>query len=211
MAERDAPYFKVTHDHEKNISIGDARRAIYIDFEGFEKKAPSLLGVACEDEFYQVVLDEELAGAADAKKIPYMSGKVLMESLLERACLESRMIVAYSAHEKEQCMKWYGLDISKYYVNANIVTKKWKKKSYAQTGNRITGLKDCLKLIGYERGDYLGVQQSTQRIKSVAEMLNRRGSYDALTPTTKAKWTKLLEHNKIDVEGMRYLILNVLL
>ena len=38
MAERDAPYFKVTHDHEKNISIGDARRAIYIDFEGFEKE-----------------------------------------------------------------------------------------------------------------------------------------------------------------------------
>jgi hypothetical protein len=41
-----------------------AKRAIYIDFEGFLGKAPSLIGVAIGSKFYQVALDEGLRLAA---------------------------------------------------------------------------------------------------------------------------------------------------
>ena len=62
-------------------------------------------------------------------------------------------------------------------------------------------------MVGVFRGDYLGVRQTTQRIKAVEDMLERKGSYQLLTAVNKAKWTKLLEHNKIDVEGMKALVL----
>ena len=68
-------------------------------------------------------------------------------------------------------------------------------------------LKDFLGFIGYPRGGHLGHRQSTQRIKAVRNMLTRRGSFEALTAVTKAKWTKLLEHNAIDCRGMQALVL----
>jgi hypothetical protein len=130
-----------------------------------------------------------------------------LNELFNLAIKENRKIVAFSSHEKEQCHKWYGLNISQVYVNANLISKAWYRKTYPLPREKITGLKDYLKLIGVNRGDYLGVRQTTQRIKAVEDMLERKGEYELLTPVNKAKWTKLLEHNKIDVEGMKSLVL----
>ena len=38
-------------------------------------------------------------------------------------------------------------------------------------------------------------------------MIQARGSYDALTPVAKGKWTKLLLQNRARCEGMRALML----
>lgn len=204
---RPIPFFS-TLQSEKTISISEAERAIYIDFEGFSEKAPSLIGIQCEDKFWQVVLTDDLALAAAAKDILVCDGKQVISDLFNRARSEHRKIVAYSSFEKEQCYKWYQIDISSAYVNANLVAKSWKKVAHPKI--RVSGLKDYLKLVNYPRGDYLGIKQSTQRIASVSEMLAKRNSFDALTPVVKAKWTKLLEHNKIDVEGMKFLVLRTL-
>ena len=50
-----------------SISSTEAGRAIYIDFEGFQDKSPSLIGVLIEDKFEQIVLDPGLVSAASAK------------------------------------------------------------------------------------------------------------------------------------------------
>lgn len=198
------PHFS-TLSSEKVIAESDAHRAIYIDFEGFTDKTPSLIGIQCDEEFEQKVLTDDLALAAAAKSIKVADGKVVIASLLSRAKLENRKIVAYSSFEKEQCHKWFGIDISEVYVNANLVAKRWKKLAHPKL--RITGLKDYLKLVNYPRGDHLGIKQSTQRIASVSNMLAKKGNFIDLTPVVKAKWTKLLDHNKIDVQGMKFLIL----
>ena len=39
-------------------------------------------------------------------------------------------------------------------------------------------------------------------------MLAKRKNFEDLTPVVKAKWTKLLDHNKIDVQGMKFLVMN---
>jgi hypothetical protein len=198
------PFFK-TLPSEKKISKVDVERAIYIDFEGFMKHPPSLIGIMCEDDFWQVVLVEDLILAAQAKNIKFDDGKNLISNLIHRAVDEDRKIVAYSSFEKEQCHRWYDLDISSLYVNANLVARSWKKIAFPQ--EKISGLKDYLKLINYPRGDHLGIKQSTQRIKSVSEMIAKKGSYELLTTTQKGKWTRLLNHNRIDVEGMKALML----
>jgi len=206
MKSHETPHFEITLPSEKSITYAEAVRAIYIDFEGFEARDPSLIGILIDDHFEQVILSNTLESAAKAKGLVYRLGKDLLLEIHQRAIKEHRKIVAYSSHEKEQCYKWYGLDISAVYVNANLLAKNWYKKTYAAPRIKISGLKDYLKLIGYDRGDYLGVKQTTQRIKAVEDMLARKGEYELLTPVSKAKWTKLLEHNKIDVLGMKKLV-----
>ena len=181
------------------------RRAIYIDFEGFMDKAPSLIGVAINSKFYQVALDDGLRLAADAKKIPVRSGDQLARGLLERAMRENRRIVAFSPCEKRICRKYYQLDLSPVYADANRVVKRWVAKAYPELKRRPKSLKAYLRLIGYKRATCLGERQAAQRIRAVRGMCLKRGSYEALTGCVKAKWTKLLEYNKIDVLGMREL------
>ena len=202
---RSKPFFK-TLSSERKLTIAEAKRAIYIDFEGFMYQAPSLVGIECEDEFKQIIFSKNLELAAKAKGLEVANGKEVIASLLLKAQAEGRKIIAYSSFEKEQCWEWYQTDISQIYVNANLIAKDWKKVAHPNV--RIKGLKDFLKLVGYSRGDHLGIKQSTQRIDSVAKMLLKRGDYDSLTKVVKAKWTKLLDHNKIDVEGMKFLMLS---
>jgi hypothetical protein len=202
---RTKPHF-ATLSSEKNITDNEARKAIYIDFEGFSEGAPSLIGIQCDEDFWQVVLSEDLRLAASAKNISVSDGKKLISELLSKANIENRKIVAFSSFEKEQCYKWYGIDISEVYVNANLIAKSWKRKAFPKS--RVSGLKDYLKLVNYARGDHLGIKQSTQRISSVINMLAKRKNYEELTPVVKAKWTKLLDHNRIDVQGMKFLVIN---
>jgi len=190
---------------ECSLTSEMVRRAIYIDFEGFMDKAPSLIGVAIGSQFYQVALDEGLRLAAEAKKIPVREGDELVRDLLERAIREKRRIVAFSPCEKRICRKYYQLDLSPVYADANRIVKKWLAKAYPELKRRPKSLKAYLKLIGYERAACLGERQAAQRIRAVRGMCIRRGSYEALTGCAKAKWTKLLEYNKIDVLGMREL------
>jgi hypothetical protein len=190
---------------EDSLTSEMVKRAIYIDFEGFLGKAPSLIGVAIGSKFYQVALDEGLRLAAGAKKIPVRSGEDLVRDLLERAMREKRRIVAFSSCEKRICRDYYRLDLAPVYADANRVVKTWAARAYPDLKRRPKSLKAYLRLIGYPRAACLGERQAAQRIRAVRGMCARRGSYDALTGCVKAKWTKLLEYNKVDVLGMREL------
>jgi len=190
---------------EYSLTREMVRRAIYIDFEGFMDRAPSLIGVAINSKFYQVVLDEGLRLAADAKKMRVQPGDQIVRDLLGRALREKRRIVAFSPCEKRICRKYFQLDLSPVYADANRIVKNWVVKAYPELKRRPKSLKAYLRLIGYERATCLGERQAAQRIRAVRGMCMRRGSYEALTGCVKAKWTKLLEYNKIDVLGMREL------
>ena len=72
----------------------DMTREIYIDFEGFMDKTPSLLGILVEDEFEQVVLDPSLRLAAIAKDLRISTLEAEVRSLVKRCEQEGRKIVA---------------------------------------------------------------------------------------------------------------------
>ena len=57
---------------------------------------------------------------------------------------------------------------------------------------------------------HVGERQAAQRISFVREqLLKRHHEFDALTPTAKAKWTKVLDYNWHDCYGLRELMLHV--
>lgn len=190
-------------------SMDQIHRAIYMDFEGYSDQLPAFCGVQIESEFKQVVFDPSLVLAAQYKRLEQQSFDAFAYSLAETARMDNRLIVAYSQYEVNVIKTFAGVDISACYVDAHKLAKYWKNKCHHGEPIEGWGLKDFLAFIGYKRGQYLGEQKSTKRIRAVSTMLEKRGSYESLTPTVKAQWTKVLEHNRIDVQGMKELVLVV--
>jgi hypothetical protein len=192
------------------ISMNDANKAIYIDFEGFVDKSPSLLGILKEDNFEQVVFDINLISAAEAKSLRYAELDEEIERIIKCAKKEHRYIVAYSQHELRVIKTYTSFDITEQYRDARMIAKRWKNKCLTLTQEQkssLKTLKDYLAFIHYERGAFLGENQSTSRLKSVIDMSIKRGEYSNLTAVAKGKWTKLLKHNEIDCKGMKALVL----
>jgi hypothetical protein len=191
----------------KVISPSEAERGIYIDCEGFEDQAPTLIGVLIGDDLDQIVLDPELQPAAIAKGLRVSVLSKEASRLQQLSVREERLIVAYSQHERNLLMTYAQIDITDCYRDALMIAKRWKSILYPEAWLNGRGLKDFLEFIGFPRGVHLGHQKSTKRIKAVRDMLRVKGSFEALTPVKKAQWTKLLEHNAIDCRGMRALVI----
>lgn len=196
---------KIQRKKEAKITSIEADNAIYIDFEGFEDKEPSIIGTLIGETFEQVVFDETLRLAAEINNLRFIPIEVYLTTLRDKAVAEGRRIVAYSSHEKTMFQQHANLDISAQYADARLIAKVLRRE-LEPDAPRPKALKEYFELIGYNRPTYLGERRTTSRIRAVADMLGKRKSFQSLTPVVKAKWTKLLQHNKHDVVGMRALI-----
>ena len=184
------------------ITEKEARQAIYIDFEGFVEKSPSLVGVLIEDEFEQTVFDPRLIPAAEAKGLQVGSLPEFVADMVELSLKSNRCIVAYSEHEKNLVHEYAGINLAARYRDARKIAVRWKKHFHRSERIESNGLKEFLKFINYPRGDYLGKRETTNRLRAVIGMLERKQRYEKLTSVVKAKWTKVLQHNRIDCTGM---------
>ncbi len=189
-----------------------ARRAIYLDFEGFVKEPPSLLGVLIDGSFETLVLDPTLRPAAEAKGLRVTDGTAALRGILERARLEDRIVCAFGNREREAALEDFGVDLGDRYVNVHpIVKRSWKltrperpKRGRGQTWSRRGGfsLEFFEKGLGLVRPPHLGHGHATKRLRGVRQALERHGVWSGLTPTAKAKWTKLLDYNETDVRNL---------
>jgi hypothetical protein len=79
--------------YESSLSREELKKAIYIDFEGFEDRPPTLLGCRVDRHFVQVVFDRTLQSAASAKGLFVADSKTTVADLLTRAKHERRRCV----------------------------------------------------------------------------------------------------------------------
>ena len=215
----------------KPLTLSEAQRAIYIDFEGTAVDPPSLLGIVWRDgdevRLVQYVVEEELWPAAEAKS-PDHGGecrKATWADLAEirhRAETERRRVFAWSTHEADVLSEhvpsqadreWFAANVE----NAILNAKAWKKINHPDVifkkdpKNPYVGknqLHKYFSLINYDVPKAFGPGNSAQRIRKVREMLKKRdGDYSAITVTKKGQWTKALKHNWHDCDGLRELVL----
>ena len=168
-------------------------------------QSPALLGILVEDEFEQVALQQNLKSAADFKGMRTMTLQEILNELQERCLHEKRHLVAFSMHEFEVAKEHAQIDLSPFYKNALKIAKRWKHRMGLDPRRQIRTLKDYLAWLQYPLPRHLGNQVATRRLADVIAMSERRGSFDACTPVVKAKWTKLLQYNKYDCEGTKFL------
>lgn len=188
-----------------NFSQEEASRAIYVDFEGFKDKTPSLVGILVDAVLTQVVLDPRLFPAAVVQGCKPGSVQEVARDLRERCQAEGRTLVAYSGHELRTFSTYSGVDFSDVYRNALLIARRWWNVShYGKPIDR--KLKTFLAAIGAPMPAFLGVGNATSRLRAVIDMLERRHTYGALTPVVRKKWRYLLDYNAHDCRGTQRLV-----
>lgn len=206
---------------------------VYIDFEGTIAFPAMLLGVLWADDsdtrFEQHVMDQKLFLAADAKsRSPFgyclrSSWETVLDRL-ESLISEGRSVFAYSDHERDVILSQTehhptAEGVAQEIVNVRPIAVRWKRRHYPdvifrkprkappRTGKH--SLRNFLDLIEYEFPAHVGRFRAASQITAVQSMLEQRDSYDDLTPVVKAKWTKLLQKNFHDCNGLRELMIRV--
>jgi hypothetical protein len=139
----------------------------------------------------------------------------MIQSLVRRAEDEDRLIVSWSSRERivvENSPELSSEVKDRFVVrwrDAKWLARRWKNKKHRDVVfPRIAGRGrhrlDCyMRLIGYKIPSSYGDQQAAQRIAYARAQLRKKGSADAMTPVAKAKWTKVLNYNFHDCNGMR--------
>jgi hypothetical protein len=210
----------------RRISTVEARRAVYIDFEGHTDEPPFVLGSLFEDRdaltFTQVLLSDRPNGNLPSLEMQPMDTKSIdnaVSSLIEMARSERRLIAAWSTHERATITQWCRLGeadvryLDAAYRNCIPIAKTWKARHHPNVsfekdlrGGR-NRLFRYLALVGYMTPAYLGREQTGQRLSYVLNQLESKGfDYRGLTPVAKRKWQALLVHNKHDCVGLRTLM-----
>jgi hypothetical protein len=191
---------------KKTISIEDAARAIYIDFEGLQGKPPTLCGILVGKVFTQVVYDQAFDAAAYHRDLQVIDFSVHMMWLLEKCESEKRYMVAFSEHEMKLIRRHAEMDVSHFYRNANLIAKRWLRHCRPDA-EKCNNLKDYLDSIKYKRRRDPGIVKVGPKIIGVGKALRRcRGDFSKVAPADKTRWNNVLEHNRIDCKGMAKLV-----
>lgn len=194
------------NDAHSRITPEEAERAIYIDFEKTVKGPLALIGIQVDTNPAQVVLDPRLAAAAKASSLRLIEPRRALEDLIRWAESDGRRLVGYTQFERQEIHAALGEDMSRLYADARMIGLRWKRACRRGEKLEDRSLKSFLKLIGYPRRAYLGAYNSAKWIRVVTEALEKRERFEDLTAVQKSFWTKLLEHNKVDCDGMRELV-----
>ncbi len=207
--------------HPRSLTRDEARRAIWLDFEGGINKLPSLAGVLVEGRYSAIILHPDFGSLAKTRKLVHKSFGDFVGDTLSTASQEERVIAAWSEHELNQMEGFDDGILEACYRNANKLVlkffknkptfKKLKKKIKKADGwykNKV-GLKDLLGLdyIKYNYPDRLKSFSPSETISRMEGQLAKHGgNYRRVDTDAKRAFTQLIGYNEHDCKGMACMI-----
>jgi hypothetical protein len=198
------------HNRFDRLSADEARRALYIDFEGEGRRGglqvpPILLGVYRNGETPTVDLLDPAFASLEGR-VASLHEAVL--HLVMRAEKRKRRIVSWSIHELEVVQTLGTEDpglvrrFEAWFANGKLVAQRWRWHCHDGDKPSSGRLADYFKLLPYPVPvDAVGGNVG-DTIRSV------RGSIEGgrdLTPGQRERWRRLIEHNRQDCIGLREL------
>lgn len=175
-----------------------------MDFEGFEDGAPVIVGCVVEYDFGQMVVDERFYPVTYPTGCKFREFSDVVEDVVARCRDESRVLVAFTRHELNVIEEYTSIDARPIYRDAHKIARRWINRAVTDRT-----FDQFMEFLGYDKPTHFGDGKTTHRLRSVLKGLQARGkgSYEDLTRVQKAKWTKLLQYNRVDCLGMRDLVL----
>lgn len=191
----------------KRLSTAEALRALYIDFEGEKDKPPVLLGVhrrgrGARPFVYVDVVDETFSGLAASSR----SLRHAVANVVQRAEHGDRRIVSWREHDLNVACALRDEDpdmVARFearYANARLIARRWRNKCHGGDNPDNGRLVDYLALVGYQVPDEAIAGQVGETIRVLRHRL-KQGL--AFTANQRARWERLVEHNRHDCVGMR--------
>lgn len=195
-----------TNEHHR-LTLDEAIRALYIDFEGEKDKPPVLLGVVrrsrgARGEAQQLILDPAFDGLGDRT----MTLREAIEYVVQRAEAHDRRIVTWSSHELDWVKTLADEDpdlvarFERRWVDARGLARWWRNRFHAGDRPEVTSLAAYLALIGFSVPPEAAGGDVGETIRDARTAIERSGR---LTPAVAVHWDRLREHNRLDCVGMR--------
>ena len=189
-----------------SLTSREADRAIYIDFEGFTDRSPDLLGILCEENFKQVVLKRSLVSTTSSGSTSFQPIQSILRELKRRAESENRKIIAFSEHEADVARRFANVDLLPMYKNARIIARRLSSLLSVHRYTNCRTLTDFLDLLNFQYPQHIGQGLATTRLRIVQESIRQYGNYERCPESVKREWRNLLEYNRLDCVGMKYLV-----
>lgn len=175
-----------------------------MDFEGYMDAPPSFVGIYFQGEFRQIVLTENLKGCEGHSGVVFQPLREFLSESISLAVMHNVKICGFTTREMEVFLEAGLPEIENHYFNVHKALKKWFNQNHHATRPRPFSLDKILEFFNYPLKSY-GFQQATQRIRSMETQLIRHNQdFTKVTPVTKSKWTRVLNYNRQDVEGMMF-------
>ncbi|HAE11559.1 MAG TPA: hypothetical protein DCG39_07945 [Opitutae bacterium] len=193
---------------QQKIFPAQIEKGIYIDFEGFKDKSPSILGLLYDNQFEQIVLDADLEEAARHRGLLRMNLESAIRRVLEIAGGKRRKIFAFSEHERKVVLRHtnFQRSFSRRYRNVRIIAKSWINRNNPENRPEDWGLKSIMKYVGPQIPSPLEEHSPTYRLREVKAMLLKRKAYASLTKVKKNHWESLLAYNEWDCRALPKLL-----
>ena len=211
------------------LTVSEAQRAIYIDFEGFKGKSPTFFGwvwaigkkasddhIACIHDIHDKAL-QPLVGEVELppgavgtyEQRPFSVGQSIND-LARRADNQDRRIVSWSTHEmikiaESELSSSLLRTFEHNYRDGKVTAKKWFQQLDLGTAKGTNTLVRYLEQARYPLPDTYGLGQTTKRLKSVLGGIQNRGSWSRLLESQQENWVGLLVHNFADCHGLRHI------
>ena len=185
----------------KKLTAAEARTAFYLDFEGGKDADPVLAGYLRKGPVVQTIVDPLFAEL----DLPSMSLLQAIKTVVTRAKKQERRIITWSEHDLEivRSTKDGALirEFEARYGNARALAARWATRSTGVEKPDTGDLERYFELTGFEVPEAAGPGQVGGTIRSFRERL---AAGRPPTEMQMERWADLLEHNRYDCEGTRF-------
>jgi len=194
------------------LTAQEAKNAIYIDYEGNMKLPPTLLGWYVDGEYKASILEplfETCENRYKAKGIRSEEHAQLALKLIQQAEDEGRLIVSWSEHDYLLMYKVLrpsdGERLKVIYRNAIRTARPWYKQKYGTLLGKAS-LEFFEDLLGFHVPERFGLGLVGKSLILIRGQIAEGRGYAKLTNAARDGWTTVVRHNKLDLEGMAFVL-----
>jgi hypothetical protein len=194
------------------LTAEEVKKAIYIDYEGNIKLPPTLLGWYVDGKYMASILEplfETCENRYKAKGVYVEDHTQLALRLIQQAEDEGRLIVSWSEHDYLlMCKVLMPSDAERlklFYRNAIRTAKPWYRQKYGPLPEKAS-LNFFEDLLGFYVPDRFGLGLVGEALRLIRGQIKEGRDYANLSKAAKNGWTNLVRHNKLDLEGMVFVL-----
>jgi hypothetical protein len=194
------------------LTAEEVKKAIYIDYEGNIKLPPTLLGWYVDGKYMASILEplfETCENRYKAKGVYLEDHKQLALRLIQQAEDEGRLIVSWSEHDYLlMCKVLMPSDAERlklFYRNAIRTARPWYRKKYGPLPDKAS-LNFFEDLLGFYVPDRFGLGLVGESLRFIRRQIEEGRIYADFSKAAKNGWTSVVRHNKLDLEGMAFVL-----
>jgi hypothetical protein len=194
------------------LTAGEVKKAIFIDYEGNIKLPPTLIGWYVDGVYKASILEpffETCENRYKAKGIFIEDHAQLALRLIQQAEDENRLIVSWSEHDYLQMskvLKPKDFDRLKLvYRNAIRTARPWYRQKHGPLPEKAS-LDFFEDLLDFHVPERFGLGLVGKSLLLIRGQIKEGRDYAELTNAARDGWTTVVRHNKLDLEGMAFVL-----